>query len=187
MLGDEASPSFEEERLVRKGRYRNGQGHRAEPGRSRRSLRQRDQGGERGERALGRERSNAVRIVGGGNGFVQIAGSKPGAPLVGPELHVVGRVEALDLVRFEQGCLEDARGLDERNLVNLGEHLEPALGGTAPRSKMARHSLPQARRLADVDDIAVAAQEAIDARAIRHRSTPIERERVHPLLGATEG
>ena len=108
-----------------------------------------------------------MNVARNGCASLEIAGHEPRAAVAAAELHVVRRIEALDLVGLEQRGLEQARGLGVVDVVHLAEQLQAALGGRAAALEVTRDALFQAARLADIDDVAVSAHESIDTGSIR--------------------
>ena len=125
-----------------------------------------------------------MRFVGSRHGVVQIARREPGAALAGAKLDVVRRVEALDLVAFEKRGFEHARRLGVIDVVDLREKLESSFGRRPAALEMARDAFLETRGLADVNDVAVSAQEPIHAGRVRERAASLGREGKRAPRGA---
>ena len=175
---DEGPKPFVEQRRRRRERGGYGQRGGRQRGRRARPIDERRQRREGKQRVLRWQRADAMHGVAGRRRVAQIGRRVPGLPTGGAQLHVVGRIQALDLVGLEQRSFDLARGLRDVDVVNLREQLEAALARGATAREVTRHAFAHARRLAHVEDVAAATHEAVNARTVRQRAPPIEGERV---------
>ncbi len=82
--------------------------------------------------------------------------------------NVVARLQPLDQVGFEQQRLDLRRRRDEQHLGRVGDHARDALGEPAGL-RVGRNPLLQALGFADIKDVALLIEHAIDARRVGQR------------------
>src|SRR5215510_13847695 len=97
----------------------------------------------------------------------------------------------LDFVRLDESRLEDGRRDIEGDPTRLRQHLERSLGHALLFPKVAVDAMTQRRGLADIQDITIRPEHAIDTRRIRQREPHLSRHRPYapaaPRSGATDG
>ena len=98
--------------------------------------------------------------------FVILADQDVGEGFVVAQQHVVARAQALDEVRLEQQRLGLRARRHEFHLPRLADHPRDALG-VAAQPRVIGDALLQRAGLADIEDVAVLAEHAIDARLVR--------------------